>query len=315
MYNHEWKKMKIVVAGGTGFIGGKVTQRLLELNHQVVVLSRREGPASISYFLKNAKLTRLAWDGRTPEVLLPAIDGAAAVINLAGETLAGRRWTNTQKIKILNSRIETTRALVSAIGRGGHTPKVLLNASAVGFYGNVPEGDVTESFSKGQGFLADVCVQWEIEAQCAEKFGVRVVLLRTGIVLDTHAGIFPGLLRAFRFFLGGHFAGGNQWLPWIHVLDEVNAILFALENENISGAVNLCAPGILRQKDFCSLLGRVLNRPSAIPVPGMILKILLGEMAEQLLLQGQKAVPKKLADSGFRFSFPECEDALKNLAG
>ncbi|MFZ1979240.1 MAG: TIGR01777 family oxidoreductase, partial [Bacteroidota bacterium] len=229
--------------------------------------------------------------------------------------IAGKRWTDVQKTKIFESRIGTTKSLVSAIGNAGHPPKVLLNASAVGFYGNVPEGDVTESFSKGKGFLADLCAQWELEALRAEKFGVRVVLLRTGIVLDTDTGVFPKLLSSFRFFLGGHFGSGKQWFPWIHVLDEVNAILFTLENGKISGAVNLCVPGILRQKDFCTVLGRVLNRPPAISIPGMVLKILLGEMADPLLFQGQKVIPEKMIAAGFKFSFPECEDALKDLAG
>jgi uncharacterized protein (TIGR01777 family) len=307
--------MKIVIAGGTGFIGGRLTQRLLDLDHEVIILSRREMDASISRFPKNVKLSWLVWDGRTPEALLPAIDGASAVLNFAGESLAGKRWTETQKMIIFDSRIETTRLLVSAIGRAGHPPKVLLNASAVGFYGNVPEGDVTESFPKGKDYLADLCAQWELESLRAEKFGVRVVLLRSGIVLDTFAGTLPKLLLPFRFFLGGHFGSGKQWFPWIHILDEVNAILFALNNENISGAVNLCAPGILRQKDFCALLGRILHRPSVFSIPAAVLKVFLGETAELLLLQGQKAVPKKLTDSGFKFSFTECEEALKNLAG
>ena len=307
--------MKIAIAGGTGFIGSKLIQQILELNHQVVVLSRREMSASTTRFPKNAGVTWLVWDGRDPEIILPAIEGASAVLNFAGESLAGKRWTDAQKTKIFDSRIETTKALVSAIERAGHPPKVLLNASAVGFYGNVPNGEVTESFPKGRGFLADLCAQWELEAQRAEKFGVRVVLLRTGIVLDKEDGALPGLLPSFRFFLGGHFGSGKQWFPWIHERDEVNAVLFALTNDAISGPVNFCAPGILRQKDFCAVLGRILHRPSAISIPGMVLKILLGEMAEPLLLQGQKVIPKKLIDSGFKFSFPECEDALKDLAG
>ena len=189
--------MKIAIAGGTGFIGSKLIQQILELNHQVVVLSRREMSASTTRFPKNAGVTWLVWDGRDPEIILPAIEGASAVLNFAGESLAGKRWTDAQKTKIFDSRIETTKALVSAIERAGHPPKVLLNASAVGFYGNVPNGEVTESFPKGRGFLADLCAQWELEAQRAEKFGVRVVLLRTGIVLDKKDGALPDYCRPF----------------------------------------------------------------------------------------------------------------------
>jgi uncharacterized protein (TIGR01777 family) len=305
--------MKIVIVGATGFIGRKLTEKLLEANHHVIVLSRRERSVPAMRQTSKASPEWMTWDGRTPEALIPAMDGASAILNLAGEPIAGKRWSAAQKIKILESRTATTRALVSAAALAARPPKVLLNASAVGFYGNVPEDRLTESSPQGTGFLADVCGQWEREAARVKEFGVRVVLLRSGIVLDAHAGALVKFLLPFRFFLGGHFGSGRQWFPWIHERDEINAILFAMEQENISGPLNLCAPAILRQKDFCTVLGDVLHRPSAVAIPGVVLTMMLGEMAGPLLLEGQNAEPRKLIDAGFRFAFPECEEALKDL--
>jgi uncharacterized protein (TIGR01777 family) len=192
---------------------------------------------------------------------------------------------------------------------------VLINASAVGYYGNVPEGAVTEINPRGAGFLADVCGQWEDEAMKAQAFGVRVVLLRTGIVLDKNGGALKKFLLPFRFFVGGPLGNGRQWFPWIHVQDEVNAILFAMEHEQIIGPVNLTAPHSVRMSEFCKVLGKVLRRPSWFSVPGFILKIALGDMAEPLLLDGQKAIPKKLLDARFQFQFQNIEDALREMIG
>ena len=193
---------------------------------------------------------------------------ADAVINLAGEPIAAHRWTPKQKMLIRSSRVASTHALVNAMKQTRRTPPVLLHASAVGYYGHVPEGEVTEDHQKGEGFLSDVCAQWEAEALNAQGMGVRVVLLRTGIVLDTEGGALKKILQPFRCFLGGPLGSGTQWFPWIHLQDEIGAILFALEHEGITGPLNLAAPESVRMSEFCRTLGKILQRPSCIPCAG-----------------------------------------------
>lgn len=301
--------MRVVIAGGSGFIGRKLIDRLLQMHYEVTLLSRRPESAKI-----NSPAMRIEfWDAKTSVGLTSVLEGADAVINLAGESIAAKRWTQLQKGRILSSRIESTRAIIDAIRKTKRKPLVLLNASAVGYYGNVPEGEVTEASSRGAGFLADVCDQWEAEALKAEEFGVRVVLLRTGIVLDKNAGALQKFLLPFRLFIGGPLGSGRQWFPWIHLHDEVRAILLAIENKRLTGPLNLAAPESLRMVEFCKVLGNILHRPSWMHIHAFILKLALGEMAEPLLLHSQQVIPKKLIDTGFKFQFPKLENALKEL--
>ncbi len=301
--------MRVIVAGGSGLIGRMLIDRLLQAHHDVILLSR--SPEKIP--INSTALHKEFWDARTSNGLTSVLDGADAVINLTGAPLGAKHWTQIQKQRILSSRIESTHAIIGAIKKTGRKPSVLLNASAVGYYGNVPEGEVTESGLKGSGFLADVCELWEAEALKAQESGVRVVLLRTGIVLDKNGGALPKLLLPFHFFIGGPLGSGEQWFPWIHLQDEVSAILFAMENKHIAGPLNLAAQEPVRMLDFCRNLGKILHRPSSIQVPACILKCMLGEMAEPLLLQGQKIIPQKIIDTGFKFRFPKLEDALRDL--
>ena len=301
--------MRVVIAGGSGLIGRKLIEELLRAQHKVTVLSRR--PENV-YRIFPAVHGEI-WDAKTSDGLSSVLDGADAVINLAGEPIAAKRWTQTQMGRILSSRIASTQAIIGAINQTRNKPSVLLNASAAGYYGNVPECDVTEADPKGQGFLADVCALWEAEALKVQEVGVRVVLLRTGIVLDKNGGALQKLLLPFRFFIGGPMGTGKQWFPWIHIRDEVAAILFAMENERITGALNFAAPESVRMSEFCRILGKILQRPSWIHVPAFTLKLVLGEMAEPLLLHGQKMIPQKLIDAGFKFHFPTLEDALGEL--
>ena len=301
--------MRVVVAGGSGLIGRKLIDSLLQAHHEVTLISRTPEKAKKYFIGVHVKF----WDTKNTADLTGILDGTDAVINLTGESIASKRWTQYQKERILASRIESTRTIVLAIQQAHDKPMALLNASAVGYYGNVPDGEVTESAPRGTGFLADVCTLWEAEALRAQDIGVRVVLLRTGIVLDKQGGALQNILLPFRLFIGGPLGSGRQWFPWIHLQDEVSAILFAMENVNITGPLNLSAPESVRMTDFCRKLGRVLHRPSWMHVPAFLVKLVFGEMAEPLLLHGQKMNPKKLMDNGFKFQFPNLEDALKDM--
>jgi len=300
--------MKIIVGGGSGLIGSALIKELALQKHSVVLLSRNPDRVRIA-----GSIQVVRWDSSTVGDWVDIFDGADAVINLTGEPIAGRRWTSAQKHKILSSRNDSTRAIVSAIEQAKRKPSVLMNASAVGYYGNVPEGIVEEDHPRGSGFLSDVCEQWEKDALRAQEFGVRVVLLRTGIVLEKNGGALQKLLLPFKLFVGGTLGSGKQWFPWIHLQDEVSAILYALQNEQIIGAVNLSAPEPVRMAEFCNMLGKILYRPSWLPVPEFVLRLILGEMAKPLLFDGQRAIPKKLVDAGFKFQFPNLESALREI--
>lgn len=298
--------MKIVIAGGTGFIGKLLVSRLKIRGHEIILLSRSVQPST------DSALRCCPWDARTLGAWADELEAADAVINLAGAALAGKRWGRRQKEVILGSRIQATRAIVQAIEKSECKPKVLINASAVGYYGDVPEGDVTETSPKGKGFLAETCDQWEKEARVAEKSGVRTVLLRTGIVLGKGGGALSKMIPLFQFFAGGPLGSGRQWVPWIHQEDVVGALLFALENNAISGPVNTTAPNPLIMSDFCHELGKVLNRPSWVQVPAFVLKLVLGEMSE-MLLGGQKAMPQKLLEHHYSFRFSDLYAVLMDV--
>ena len=302
--------MKIVIAGGSGFLGSALLRKLVEARHSVVLLSR--APDSVRSKLPPSVQIE-QWDAASVGAWAAHIQQADAVINLTGESIAGKRWTAKQKDRILSSRINSTRAIVEAIGKAAKKPKALVNQSAVGYYGNIEYGEVTEDHPRGLDFLSDVAEEWEKEALKAEAFGVRVVLPRTGIVLDKSAGALQKLLVPFKLFFGGPLGSGNQWFPWIHLQDEIGALIFAAENQNLSGPVNLAAPDSVTMKQFCQALGKAMNRPSWAPVPGIVLKTVLGEMADSLLLHGQRAIPRKLMDSGYKFRFPKLPEALADI--
>ena len=300
--------MNIILAGGTGLIGKELLNQLIEKKHTVTLLKRNSKDISSPSPFMRVEI----WDGKNLGNWVTAFDDADAVINLSGEPIAAKRWTSSQKEKILSSRIDSTRAIVSAIKESKKKPTVLVNASAVGYYGNVESGDVTELHEKGKGFLADVCARWEDEALQAEQLGVRVALLRTGIVLGKDEGALKKMLPPFQFFVGGPLGSGKQWFPWIHVEDEIQIILFALENKNISGAINLSSPTPVTNKEFSSLLAKAIHRPSLFPVPSFVLRMMLGEMSE-MLLGGQKIIPQKLLQNGYKFLFPQLEESLKDI--
>ncbi|MGE0702883.1 MAG: TIGR01777 family oxidoreductase [Vicinamibacterales bacterium] len=295
--------MRIVIAGGSGLLGRLLSEALRHDGHELVVLTRGEPR-------RDAGTTFVKWtpDG-SPGPWSSEIDGAGVVVNLAGESIAGRRWTAAHKQRIRDSRVLATRSLVAAIGKTARAPGALISGSAVGYYG--PHGDeiVTEATPAGSDFLAEVGVAWEAEAQAAE-WRTRVVLVRTGIVLSREGGALPPLLRPFWFGVGGPLGSGRQYWPWIHWRDWVDLVRFAIRTSTVSGPLNATAPAPVTNRDFTRALGRAMHRPAVIPTPGFALKLLLGEMAEPLILTGQRAVPAKAEEMGFSFTYGEIGQAL-----
>ena len=301
--------MKIVVAGGTGFVGKPLVLRLLDEGYKVVVLSRNPN-AFKSH--PSSELMVEWWDGRNSGAWMHHIDGAYAVVNLAGEGVADKRWSEHRKRELSDSRILSTRMLVSAIQQAQKRPEVFLNASAVGYYGNVPSGEVPESSPKGKGFLADLCADWEKAALTAADLGCRVVILRIGIVLEKGGGALAKMVPPFMMYAGGPLGTGRQYFPWVHRKDVLGAAVYALKNPSVSGVFNMTAPGVCTMADFSRALGRILGRPSWAPVPGFMLQILMGEMAG-MLTGGQKAVPQRLSGAGYPFQFETAEQALADI--
>jgi uncharacterized protein len=299
--------MKIVVAGASGFIGSTLADHLRTLRYHLVLLSRNPPLAS--------NLTQqewIAWNPGVPGDWEQALDGVDGIINLAGEPIAAKRWSDVQKEKIRFSRIETTKALVRAIGKAKQKPNFFISSSAVGYYGGRGDEIVTEETGPGNDYLARVCVEWEKEARHAESLGVRVALVRTGIVLDKGQGALAKMIVPFKYFIGGPVGSGDQWMPWIHIEDQVGLLLFLIENQNARGPFNATAPNPVTMADFCKAIGAVLNRPSWATVPGGILTLLIGEMAE-MLLNGQRAVPQAAAKLGYEFKYNNLLPALESL--
>lgn len=298
--------MKIVVAGGSGFVGRALVAALTARGDSVLLLTRGGAAGA------DARVRALAWDGKSTGDWARELDGADAVINLCGENVAAGRWTPARKIQLIKSRVESTRALVAAISQDARRPKTLINASAVGYYGTAPEGECAEGAPQGRDFLAALCGQWEREALAAEPLGVRVVLARLGVVLGDGGGALAKMALPFKLFAGGPLGSGRQPLPWIHRDDAVAALLFALERDGVTGPVNVVAPQALDNRAFSAALGRALGRPSWAPAPAFVLRLALGEMSG-MLLGGQRAAPKKLQAAGFGFKYPDADAALGAL--
>lgn len=298
--------MKLVISGASGFIGSTLVERLANKNHTLILLSRsrRDGGRS------NIQWT--AWEPGQAGTWQEAMDGADGVIHLAGEPIAGKRWSEAQKQRLRESRIDTTRMIVAGIAKAKQKPKFLINSSAVGYYG--PHGDetLTEESPPGSDFLGQLCAAWEAEASKAREQGLRVSLVRTGIVLGKGKGALAKMVPPFKLFAGGRLGSGKQWLPWIHIEDEVGLIDFLVDHEKADGPFNATAPNPVTMDEFCKALGRVLNRPSWAPVPASILSLMLGEMAE-MLLTGQRALPQAAQKLGYEFKYPHVLEALESL--
>lgn len=301
--------MRIIITGGTGLIGRHLSEKLAADDHELVVLTRN--PQKTPVMPGGTRF--VGWDAKTMGDWASEVDGADAIINLAGASLADGRWTDERKKAIYESRMKVGKALTEAVDAASQKPSVFLQASAVGYYGsNTSDKVFTESSTPGSDFLAQVCFDWEASTVAVERMGVRRAVMRTGIVLSNLDGAWPKLKLPFTFYAGGPLGSGQQWYPWIHIEDESRAIQFLLENDEASGPFNLCAPNPLPNKEFAKVIGEVMGRPSFMPAPGFALRTALGEMST-MVLKGQRVLPQKLQEAGFTFTYPHAKDAIAAL--
>jgi hypothetical protein len=302
----------VIISGATGFIGTMLVHKLVEKKYAVVVLSRNPGKATA---LNSSQVLVVSWDGRSASGWAHYADGAYGIINLAGENIAAGRWTPARKAAILQSRLSAGKAIVEAVALAAQKPRALIQASGIGYYGNRGDDLLDETSTAGSGFLSEVALQWEKSTEPVEALGVRRAIIRTGIVLGRNGGFLSRVLLPFKLFMGGYMGTGRQWLSWIHMEDEVGAICFLLERDDACGVFNLCAPHPLTAKDFFRELGAAMRRPSWLSVPGLALHLALGEMADELILSGQRALPKRLLETGYAFHYSSARKALANLLG
>jgi uncharacterized protein (TIGR01777 family) len=304
--------MRIVLAGATGFIGRALVAELQGAGHDLVVLTRTPAAAGLGPGVSLA-----AWDARTPSgALTGALEGAGAVVNLAGANIGAQRWTAARKQELQASRQAATGAIVSALGAlpPAARPGVLVNASGIDYYGDRGDEVVTEASPPGGSFLARLCVEWEAAARKAEALGVRVVTVRTGLVLGRKAEALQRLALPFKLFVGGPLGNGKQWFSWIHLDDIVGLYRLGVENGDATGAINGVAPGVRREADVAREVGRILGRPSWAPVPAVVLKLVLGEQAD-LVLHGRRAEPTKALALGYQYKYPDLPAALAQALG
>lgn len=310
--------MRIVIAGGTGFIGSPLAEVYAEEGHDVRVLTRSlpDGDARHEPGTGKPGITRVGWKANGDSgPWASVLEGADAAVNLAGASIGDARWTPQRKAQLRDSRILPTRSLVAAIRGVAHPPAVLISASAVGYYGDTGSEAKTEDSPAGEGFLANLAEDWEAEARKAEAAGTRVVLLRTGVVLERAGGALPRMMRPFRFMAGGPIGSGRQYMSWIHRLDVIEMIRWIIETPDLSGPINATAPHPVTNREFARALGHAVRRPSLIPAPALALKLLFGEMAGPLLLEGQRVLPKKAQAHGYHFRYPEIDIAMRGIFG
>ena len=294
--------MNILITGGTGFIGSILCSRLLEENNKIVVLSRH--PEKIKSPIKAIADLNDLKDSDIFDV----------VVNLSGEAIANKRWSDKQKHQIVSSRIDITNKLISYFEKLENKPKLLISGSAIGYYGIDKTDNVIEEKEKGDNsFSSELCQKWEAVALKAEKLGIRTCLLRTGIVLGKNGGALSKMLLPFKMCLGGRIGHGKQWMSWIHIDDLVGIILYCINHDNLKGAVNGTSPNPVTNQVFTKTLGMILKRPTIFPMPAIVVKILMGKMGEELLLAGKKIIPKKALDAGYTFKYKTLEEALINV--
>ena len=300
---------KIIVTGATGLIGRTLVQDLFTRGDEVTIFTRDPGKVERNL----ASSTRIVkWDYNKPDEWKQHLNGIDIVIHLAGANLGARRWTDAYKKLVYNSRIISTRNLVEAIKSAEQKPKAFICSSAVGYYGNRGDDYLSEDEEPADNFLAKLCADWEKEAAKIETNGVRRVSIRTGLVLIKNEGLLKQMIPSFKLFLGGYFGDGRQWFPWIHIDDIAGIYLHIVNNDVLNGAVNAASPGIVRMKQFTKILGRVLNRPSFLPIPKFTLKLVAGELGEYAT-DSQRVVMDKLLNTGYKFKFDKLEVALRDL--
>ncbi len=300
----------VIISGATGFIGKALCAELIEKGYEVVGLSRN--PDKVKELMPDP-VSVVKWDAKSSQGWMDYADGAYAIVNLAGESIGSGRWTNKRKERILKSRLDSGGAVVEAVEKAKNKPAVIIQASGIGYYGDSGDKILDETSSPGSGFLVEVAKQWERTTKRVESMGVRHIIIRTGVVLGKEEGFLSRIILPYRFFMGGHMGSGKQWIPWIHIEDEVKAICFLMEKKDTHGVFNLTSPYPLTSRDFSKVLGKVMKKPAWLPVPGFILRLFLGEMAGELILSGQRAMPNRLMESGYKFLYPDAESALYQI--
>ena len=300
--------MKVVISGGTGFLGTALTQTLASGDHDLVILTRQPPSAA-----QRGRVRYVQWspDGGVGP-WASEISGATAVVNLAGESIAATRWSVAQKQRLRDSRLRATRSITAAIRQAPAPPRVLVSGSAVGYYGDRGDETLTEASPPGHDFLARLAQEWEAAATDVAQI-TRVALMRTGIVLDRRGGALPKMLPPFLMFLGGPLGAGTQYMPWIHKTDWVRMVTWTIATEGAGGPINATGPQPLTNREFAKALGRALKRPSVLPAPAFALRLALGEMADALLLSGQRALPVRAVDLGFSFQYANIDEALADI--
>lgn len=299
--------MKVAITGATGFVGSRLVERLQAEGHQVLVLTRN--PTAAKRVFPNLEI--VAYTPTESGSWQQSLVGCDAVVNLAGAPIAEERWTPERKQEILNSRKLGTQKIVEAIAKANPKPAVLVNASAIGYYGTSETAKFDETSPPGNDFLAKVCQEWESEAEKVKDSGTRLVILRLGIVLG-NGGALAKMLPPFQLFAGGPIGSGRQWFSWIHRDDLVNLILFSLNHPDVEGVLDATAPKPVRMSEFCNTLGQVLHRPSWLPVPGFALEVLLGDGAK-VVLEGQQVLPQRTLSSGFQYQYSTVQQALEQI--
>jgi uncharacterized protein (TIGR01777 family) len=307
--------MRVIITGGTGLIGRALAESLVRDGHETIILSR--SPETAVNLPAEAQAVK--WDGRTPTGWSHLLNDDSAIVNLAGASIAGEsffpaRWTPERKQRILDSRLNAARAVFDAVQDAPSKPAVVVQASAIGYYGPHGSEELLEVDGPGEDFGSQVCIACENSLSDLVEIGVRYAVIRTGIVLARQGGALARLALPFRFFAGGPLGSGKQWMSWIHLADEVWAIRLLLKSRSASGVFNLTAPGPVTNIEFSRTLGRVLKRPSFVPVPAFAFRLAFGEVAA-VVLEGQRVLPKRLLDLGFTFLFPSLEPALRELIG
>ena len=300
--------MHILIAGGSGFLGSALAQAVTAEGHRVTILTR-QSPVRAA----GSSISRVMW---TPDGTVgnwaSALNGADAVVNLAGESIAAKRWSAKQKQKLRDSRLLATQSLTAAMRQAARAPAVFVSGSAVGYYGDRGNETLTETSPPGTDFLAGLAAEWEAAANEIGQI-TRVAWVRTGIVLDAKEGALPNMLPPFKMFLGGRLGSGTQFMPWIHRDDWVRMVMWMLTAEGARGPLNATSPTPVTNAEFSKVLGDALNRPSLLPAPAFVLRIMLGEMADALLLSGQRALPVRATDLGFSFRYSNIDEALASV--
>lgn len=299
----------MVLAGGSGFLGSALSRALTRDGHEVAILTRSAAANATS----DPRVSAVQWtpDGTTG-AWAGAVDGADVVVNLAGESIAAKRWSAAQKQKLRDSRLLATRSLTSAIRQAARRPAAFISGSAVGYYGDRGDETLTETSPPGSDFLADLAKDWEAAADEASPL-TRVALVRTGIVLDRTGGALPKMLPPFQMFVGGPLGTGTQYMPWIHKEDWVRMVSWMMTTDGARGPFNATSPTPVTNAEFSKALGHALKRPSLLPAPAFALRIALGEMADALLLSGQRALPVRATDLGFTFRYANIDEALADV--